>query len=66
MDANLSGEMVPTIQEMIRVYRGLRRELPDIMQRAGAFSVYQRRVVLDLYMHAAVLVSQVLRPGSRA
>ncbi|HEX8818053.1 MAG TPA: hypothetical protein VF753_21370 [Terriglobales bacterium] len=42
----------PSVQEMNRIYRSLRRSLPKIMQQAGARSPYGARVFHDLILAA--------------
>jgi hypothetical protein len=43
----------PTIQQMWRIYRDVRKNLPRILRRAGASSIYNARVFKDICVVAS-------------
>jgi hypothetical protein len=51
----------PSVQEMYRIYRVLRRNLPKIMRRAGARDAYGARVFRDLVFAARAEQLALLR-----
>jgi hypothetical protein len=56
----------PNVQQMERIYQGLRKNLPEIMSRAGAKSAFEARVFADLVVVARVLTaSEFLLIGRR-
>jgi hypothetical protein len=52
----------PTVQQIDKVYRGLRKRLPDIMKGAGAKTAFGAKVFADLRLAARALVET--RPAS--
>jgi hypothetical protein len=54
----------PSVQEMYRIYRVLRRNLPKIMRRAGARDAYGARVFRDLVFAARAEQLALLREPS--
>jgi hypothetical protein len=60
-NAFLSPGEKPTVPQMMRMYRELRRNSQRILQDAGAHSIFTARVFSDLCLAAAGLRSKYLR-----
>lgn len=50
----------PTVPEMMKMYRDLRRNAPEVMRKAGAHSLFTARVFSDLCLGAAALRKKYL------
>ena len=59
-NAFVSAGSQPTVPEMMKMYRELRRNAPEVMKRAGALSMFTARVFSDLCLGAATLCSKSL------
>ena len=53
----------PTVPQMMKMYRDLRRAVPKILHNAGATSLFTARVFSDLCLAAAGLRSKYVRRG---
>jgi len=61
-NAFVSSRIQPTVPQMLRIYRELRRNLPRILQSAGAQSPFSARVFSDLCLAAAGLRAKYVGP----
>ena len=50
----------PTLQQMYRVYRGLRRDLPAVLRKSGAATIYGARVFKELCVLASAYASELV------
>lgn len=50
----------PSIQQMGRIYRELRKNLPAILQEAGAGTLYTARVFKDLSVVASAAADRIV------
>jgi hypothetical protein len=53
-------EHQPTVPEMMRVYRGMSRSVPEILRAAGTKSVFEARVFAELVLAAQALTGKNL------
>ena len=51
----------PSIQQMWRVYRDVRKNLPEILNRAGTQSLYRARVFKDICVVASASADKNVR-----
>jgi len=49
----------PSVQEMRRIFEGLKKGLPEILHRAGSNTPFQARAFRDLCVYASALAEQV-------
>jgi hypothetical protein len=54
-NAFVSPGIQPTVPEMMKMYRELRRNAPEVMRKAGGHSIFTARVFSDLCLGAAAL-----------
>jgi hypothetical protein len=59
-NAFVSAGNQPTVPEMMRMYREMRRNVPEVMRKAGTHSMFTARVFSDLCLGAATLRSTYL------
>jgi hypothetical protein len=59
-NAFISSAKQPTVPQMLKMYRELRRDCPRILRNAGANSIFTARVFSDLCLTAAGLRSKHL------
>ena len=57
--AFVSVRRQPSIQEMMQVYRHLKRAVPEIQQRTGATTIYEARIFRELSLVAAALARRL-------
>lgn len=50
----------PSIQQMWKIYRDVKRSLPEILKRAGAKSVYSARVFKDICVVASASADRIV------
>jgi hypothetical protein len=53
----------PTVPQMLKMYRDLRRSVPEILRNAGTVSLFTARAFSDLCLAAAALRSKYARKG---
>jgi hypothetical protein len=56
-NALVRTESQPTIDDMQFIYRKLRQNLPDLMERTGAQSLFEARMFKELVVAAARLAA---------
>jgi hypothetical protein len=59
-NAFVRGEVQPSVPQMERIYRELRRAIPSIKRHAGANSLYGARAFKDLSVAASALADKVI------
>ncbi len=59
-NAFIRSERQPSVEQMDLIYRGLKRELPAIMRKAGSSTAFQARVFSDLRVLSRALNAQMI------
>ncbi len=59
-NAFIRSERQPSVEQMDVIYRGLKRELPAIMRKAGSNTAFQARVFSDLRVLSRALNAQMI------
>jgi len=59
-NAFIRSERQPSVEQMDLIYRGLKRELPAIMRKAGSSTAVQARVFSDLRVLSRALNAQMI------
>ena len=57
-NAFVSRTQHPTVPRMLRVYRLLRRDIPDLQKDAGAKTLFEARIFTELVVAARLLWEQ--------
>jgi hypothetical protein len=63
-NAFVRGDERPSVPEMVADYRGLRRSVPQFLNRSRASSVFEARVFEDLCAGASIIRLQRLNRRS--